>query len=103
VVLRLHLKGLESFRASNGNVKLSAAVSFQGGKAKTRLWKDDKEDALLDEKSPLWTDIRVIEGDGKAARKLPLENGYFEIILPRELFKGGPKSITLSWIDFYRQ
>src|SRR5262245_55638324 len=40
VVLRLHLKGLSSFRASNGKVKLEAAVSLQEGKPKVRLWKD---------------------------------------------------------------
>src|SRR5262245_19574535 len=54
VVLRLHLKGLESFRVSNGMVTLDAAVSLQDGKPKVRQWKDGKEDAPLDEKSPFW-------------------------------------------------
>jgi hypothetical protein len=58
VVLRLHLKGLESFRVSNGKITLGAAVSTQTGKV--RLWKDGKEDALLDEKSPFWTEIRIL-------------------------------------------
>src|SRR4051812_45576574 len=31
VVLRLHLKGLERFRASNGRVRLDAAVTIQEG------------------------------------------------------------------------
>jgi hypothetical protein len=52
VVLRLHLKGLESFRASNGKVRVDAAVSSQEGMLKVRIWKDGKEDASLDEKSP---------------------------------------------------
>jgi hypothetical protein len=52
VVLRLHLKGLENFRASNSKVAVDAAVSIQEGKTKVRLWKDGKEDAALDEKSP---------------------------------------------------
>src|SRR5262245_3540835 len=47
VALRLQLKGLESFRASNGKVTLDAAVSIQEGKVKVRLWKDGKEDAPL--------------------------------------------------------
>ena len=34
VVLRLHLKGLSSFRASNGKVRLDAAVSMEEGKQK---------------------------------------------------------------------
>jgi hypothetical protein len=96
VVLRLHLKGLESFRVSNGKVTLDAAVSVQDDKPKVRLWKDGKEDALLDEKSPFWTDIRIIGGDGKPARGLPLKDGYFEVTLPRSLFEGNPKSITMN-------
>jgi hypothetical protein len=102
VVLRLHLKGLESFRASNGNVTLDAAVSIQEGNVKVRLWKDGKEDAPLDEKRPFWKPIRIVGGDGKPAKELPLKEGYFEVALPRAFFEGNPKSITLNWIDFYR-
>ena len=102
VVLRLHLKGLSSFRASNGKVRLDAAVSIDEGKAKVRQWQDGKEGAPLDEKSPLWMDVRIVGGDGKPAAKIPLKNGYFEMALPKALFEGNPKSITLNWIDFYR-
>jgi hypothetical protein len=79
MVLRLHLKGLSSFRASNGKVTVDAAVSIEEGKTKVRMWADGKEDVLLDEKSPLWTDIRIIGGDGKPAKDLPLKDGYFEM------------------------
>jgi len=100
VVLRLHLKGLENFRVSNGKVRLDAAASSQGGKV--RIWKDGKEDAPLDEKSPFWADIRLVGNDGKPARELPLREGYFEVTLPRAFFEGNPKTITVGWIDFYR-
>jgi len=102
VALRLHLKGLESFRATNGKVTLDAAVAIQEGKVKLRLWKDGKVDAPLDEKSPLWADIRIVGGDGKPAKELPLKEGYFEVALPKAFFEGNPKAITLNWIDFYR-
>jgi hypothetical protein len=102
VGLRLHLKGLSSFRASNGTVRLDAAVSSQEGKVKVRMWKDGKEEAPLDEKSSFWTAIRIIGSDGKPAKELPLKDGYFEVTLPRVFFQGNPKSITLNWIDFYR-
>jgi hypothetical protein len=103
VVLRLHLKGLESFRASNGTVRVDAAVSMGEGKTQVRLWKDGKEDAPLDGKSPFWTESRIVGGDGNPAKELPLKDGYFEMTLPRAFFEGNPKSITLNWIDFYRQ
>jgi hypothetical protein len=102
VVLRLHLKGLENFKVAGGKLSLSAAVAVREGKAEVRLWKDDKEDAPLDEKSPCWMDVRVLDKDGKPAREVPLKGGYFEITLPAVLFNDNPKSITLSWIDFYR-
>jgi hypothetical protein len=103
VVVRLHLKGLSNFRASNGKSSLNAAVSIQEGKKQVRLWKDGKEDASLGEESPLWTDVRIVGGDGKLATELPLKGGYFEVALPKALFEGNPKSVTLGWIDFYRQ
>jgi hypothetical protein len=103
VVLRLHLKGLSSFRASNGKVTLDAAVSSQEGKAQVRKWKDGKEDAPLDEKSPFWMDVHIIGGDGRPAKELPLKGGCFEVALPRAFFEGNSQSIALKWIDFYQQ
>lgn len=103
VALRLHLKGLSSFRVSNDRVTVAAAVSIEEGKTQVRLWKDDKEDAPLEPTSPLWTDIRIVGGDGKPVKELPVENGYFEVTLPRAFLADNPKSISLSWIDFYRQ
>lgn len=102
VVLRLHLTGLSSFRAENGKVRLDAAASIEDGKTKVRMWKDGKENAPLDEKDTLWTDIRIVGGDGKPAKELPLKDGYFEVALPKAFFEGNPQAITLNWIDFYR-
>jgi hypothetical protein len=102
VVLRLHLKGLSRFRASNGKVTLNAVASIQDGKPRVRLWRDRNEDDRLDKESPLWTDIRILSSDGKPAAKMYLKNGYFEKVLPRTFFEGNPKAITLTWIDFYR-
>lgn len=100
VAIRLHLKGLESFRAANGKVTLDAAVSSQDGKV--RLWKDGQENMPLDSTSPFWMDIRRLTGEGKPATAIPLKDGYFEMALPRAFFDGNPKSIALNWIDFYR-
>lgn len=89
VTLRLHLKGLESFQVSNGKDTLHVAVSVQDKKPKVRLWKNDKENAELDRKSPFWMDVA-----GK--------DGAFEMRLPAAFFESNPKSITLKWIDYYR-
>jgi hypothetical protein len=100
VVLRLHLKGLESFRATNGKITLDAAMSSQD--ATVRQWKDGKEDAPLDAQDQFWMEVRIVGGDGKPATDIPLKDGYFEMQLPKALFEGNPKSITVNWIDFYR-
>ncbi len=100
VMLRLHLKGLEHFKISNGVITLEAEVSSQDGKV--RLWKDGKEDSPLDAKNPYWTEIRMFGDDEKPTTSIPLTDGYFDIQLPKALFEGNPKSITVNWIDFYR-
>lgn len=100
VVLRLHLKGLENFQITNETVKLEGSVSSLDGKV--RLWKDGKEDTALDVKSPYWMDVRMIGGDGKPAKAIPMKDGYFEMLLPKAFFEGNPKSFTVNWIDFYR-
>lgn len=100
VMLRLHLKGLENFKVTNGNVTLEAASSSQDGKV--RIWKDNDEAQLLDAKHPYWMAIRMVSKDGKPVKTIPLKDGYFEIQLPKALFENHPNSITLNWIDFYR-
>ena len=100
VMLRLHLKGLENFKVSNGITTLEAAASSQDGTV--RLWKYGKEDSPLDANSPYWMEIRILDGDDEPTTIIPVKDGYFEIPLPRALFDDNPKSITVSWIDFYR-
>ncbi len=102
VVLRLHLKGLENFKVTSEKVKLEGSAALQDGKPQVRLWKDGKEDAPLDAKSPYWMEARIVGGDGKRVKELPLKGGYFELPLPRAIFDGNPKTITVNWIDFYR-
>jgi hypothetical protein len=101
VVLHLHLKGLENFKVTNGKVTLEGSASLQNGKPMIRLWQDGQEDATLDNKSPFWTDVRILDGDGKLAKEHPLKDGYFELLLPKALFEDTP-TLTVSWIDFYR-
>jgi hypothetical protein len=102
VVLRLHLKGLEDFRVGNGKVTVHAAVKAGQGKPEVRQWKDGKEDAPLDGKSPYWLGLVPQRGDGKPAAEIPLKEGFFEVVLPPALFEGNPASISVRWIDFYR-
>ncbi len=102
LVLRLHLTGLESFQIKSGDTTLHGSVSSQGGDKPVRLWKNDEEDKPLDSTSPLWTEIRLIGSDGQPSKTIPLQHGYFEIEIPKALYKENPISITVQWTDFYR-
>lgn len=46
--------------------------------------------------------IRMVGNDGKPAKTIPLKDGYFEMQLPKAFIEENPKSITVNWIDFYR-
>lgn len=102
VALRLHLKGLEGFRISNGKFTLNAAASSQDNKRRVRQWKDGNEDSLLDSQSPFWMEICPVGGDGKPAEDLSPKDGYFDMQLPKAFFAGNQNSFTVNWIDFYR-
>lgn len=102
VVLHLQLKGLAHFTVANGKVRLEGSASLRDGKAGFRVWKDGKEDAPLDAKGPYWIDVRMVGGDGQRAKEISLKGGYFELPLPRAMFEGNPKAITVGWIDFFR-
>lgn len=102
VVMRLQLKGLENLRITNDKVTLEAAVTSHTEKPRVRLWKDKKEDELLDSKSPYWMEIRSIGSDGKPTNVIQLKDGYFEMQLPKAFLEDNPKSITVHWVDFYR-
>jgi hypothetical protein len=102
VALRLHLAGMSRFRAAAGKLTLEAAAGAQNDKLEVRVWKDGNEDAPLDAKSPFWIEIQMFDKDGRRATAIPLKDGYFEVRLPQAFFADNPQSITLRWIDFYR-
>ena len=92
VVLRLHLKGLENFRASNGKVTLDAAVSSQGGQDEgAHVEGRQGGRSRWTRKARFWTDIRIVGGDGKPAKEIPLKDGYFEMTLPQGVLRGQPE------------
>jgi hypothetical protein len=101
LLVRLHLKGLENFKAANGKGTLHAAASVQGGKLTLRQWKNGKENQPLDKTSAWWMENRTLDS-GKPATKIPLKDGFFELAIPSAFFDDNPKAITLEWVDFYR-
>ena len=105
LVLRLHLKGLESLRISDGMVTLSLAVASSDRHAVHQSLRrpGPAGEKNLTRKDALWVPVRRLGPDGKPGAKIPLEKGgHFEVTLPPALLKELGKDLTVHWIDFYR-
>lgn len=61
IAIQMRLKGLESFKLSNGKIKLEASVSSHDGSM--RLWKVGQEDSPLDSKGPYRMEIQQVGED----------------------------------------
>ncbi len=102
VILRLHLQGLERLRISNDVLTLEASAAIHDCKPELRVWVKDKEETPLDDSSPLWIDIRILGKDNNPAKNVPLQDGCFEVSVPRAMLENDPKTIQIEWIDFFR-
>ena len=93
IKVRLHISGLESFKAKSPKSSILAFVKSTGNHdSHFHLQIDDKKKTL---------DIKVkMVSKGN---QFPVKDGYFEVPLPKEFFKHNPEKIQLSWVDFYRR
>lgn len=98
ILLRMHLKGLESLEATSGEVTLLVSVPSTGNPAARLSLRRGGVETELDKNSPYWTEVGIAGGPAK----IPLTDGHFEIALPAKLFEANPPSIQLRWVDFYR-
>ncbi len=100
VRVQLHLLGLESLKLQVDSIRIEAAVSSHDGSM--RLWLAGHEDMPLNQEHRYWMPIRMVDQDGKPTTSLPHKDGWFEFTLPQAILEANPQSITLQWIDFYR-
>jgi len=103
MTLRLHLRGLEGLTISKGSVTLKASVLSHSGHRRLLHVVYDGQEKVVDKGDPYWAEIRAFDANGKSVQGLPGEGGYFEMVLPQAFFEAKPKSLTIDWIDFYRQ
>jgi type 1 glutamine amidotransferase len=103
VSLRLHLRGMEGLTISNGSVAFKASVLSHSGNRRLLSVVYNGQEQVPEEGSRYWTEIRAFDASGEPVQGLPEGGGYFELVLPQALFEARPKSLTIDWIDFYRQ
>ena len=101
VTVRLNTTGLEEFRLSYNETIIAASVpSGDGfGNASERLLSPDGESPIT-ALHPLWMKIEIVSN--QSVQKIPLEEGYFEITLPKEFAQDSGGAFEISWIDFFR-
>ncbi|NLF68105.1 MAG: hypothetical protein GX575_03510 [Candidatus Anammoximicrobium sp.] len=104
VTLRLQLRGLEWLTVAAGKVTLGVSVSSSAPEA-VRLFSSETgkpQKETVERGSCYWTQVRVLDPNGKPASGLPGAGGWFEVQLPAALLKDNPESVAIRWIDFYR-
>ena len=104
LVLRLHLRGLESLHIDNGTSSIDISIlSYQSHRQLCEVIHTPGERRQsVDEESSFWMPVQIKNTKTTAQPKIPLENGYFEATLPAVLLKDKPKTLSIRWIDFYR-
>ena len=101
LILRLHLSGLEEFRLVSDQTTLVAYGSSQevfnvSGQSVIAAGNEYAITPI----DPLWTKVEVVSG--QAEKKIPLDEGYFELIVPKEFIQRAGNSFEIQWIDFFR-
>jgi hypothetical protein len=89
IVMRLHVKGLESFKFRYADTIIDVNVSSHGDQTVTETYQQGGQTSTLSAGDPYW--IAVTRGPD-----------YFDLEAPANFFKGGENKFTIEWIDFYR-
>ena len=100
MMLRLHLKGLEELRLTSTQNRISASIpSGEGLNSAHQTHLLSATETPLLPGHPLWMKIEIVS---ETEKKIPLEEGYFEVTLPQEFIRNAGKMFEIEWIDFYR-
>ena len=100
IIVRLHLRGLEEFRLTSAQTSIAASVSNSDpSEVHQRIIAASSDTPLLPSQ-PLWMKIEIVSE--QSVKTLPLEEGYFEVTIPKEFLRKAGTSFEIEWIDFHR-
>ena len=101
IILRLYLKGLEEFRLKSAEASISVSVSSSDAFNfhNQKIISAGSASPILPG-HPFWMKIAIVSD--QAEKKIPLEEGYFEIAIPKEFIRQAGTSFEIEWVDFYR-
>lgn len=100
VILQLHLQGLEELRLTSLQTSIAASVSNSDpSEVRQRIAAASIDTPILPGE-PLWMEVEIVSK--RAVKMLPLEEGYFEVTVPKEFLQKAGNSFEVKWIDFHR-
>ena len=104
LIMRLHLRGLESLSVNNGHVTTQTSVLSRPPYRQLceATPTGSKRGAAVEATSPFWMTLKIINTKDPRSPVIPLNSGYFEVTLPDVLFESNPNTLFVQWIDFYR-
>ena len=101
IVLRLYLRGLEQFRLLyDGTVVTTEMAGNDIDSVIQNVTSAEGGEQSITPDNLLWLGIRIVSGE--AEPHIPLDQGHFEITLPKDFLGDGRRSFSIEWIDFYR-
>jgi hypothetical protein len=89
IVMRLHLKGLESFKFRYANTIIDVNVSSHGDQTVSETYQQGGQTGVIKAGDSYW--IAVTRGPG-----------YFDLEAPAAFLQSRENKFTSEWIDFYR-
>ena len=89
IVMRLHVKALESFKFRYADTVIDVSVSSHGDHAVTEVFEQPGKTGTVSPGDPFW--IAVTPGEG-----------YFDLQAPTAFLQSGENKFAIEWIDFYR-
>ena len=89
IVMRLHVKALESFKFRYADTLITVSVSSHGDNAVSETVEGAGKTGAVSAGDPYW--IAVTPGQD-----------YFDLLAPADFLKSGENKFTIEWIDFYR-
>jgi hypothetical protein len=103
LLVRFYLKGLESFSVNNGDFVIHTSVQsyppYKIGCETTKA--GHRRGSSVSKASPYWMPARLVSRNESSPR-IPLQDGYIEVVLPDVVLENRPRVLSVQWIDFLR-
>ncbi len=95
----LHLEGLEAFRLISEQVTLAASIPTSGGlNDQSQMKITGDSEGPISPFDPLKLKLDIVS----SSQEIPLQDGYFEIVVPGRFLQQSGNSFEIQWIDFFR-